>query len=281
MRVLVIGASGFLGSKLFVELGKKHEVFGTYLSSAKIKDMTNTCKLDLRNKSNIDYVLKKQRPELIADCSGLTKTDLCERERELAYETNVKGVKNLCDIASCKIVYFSTDFVFDGKKGLYSEVDLPNPINFYGLTKLLAEKIVLSSDSENLVVRVSGLFGLSKINDKFIQKMKERYVSGCIDLFSSPTYADDVCLNFGILAEHAGLLHFGGPERLSRYDMIKITSEILGINCTPIPVSSKEMRYIAPRPKDTSLKSSFFNPKKTKIRESLAKMREELNERIS
>jgi len=273
MKILIVGASGFLGSNFFIELKKKHDVIGTHFNNKNIENMR---KLDIRNKFEVLHLIRNEEPDLILDCDGLTTTDFCEKQKSVAYDINFKGIKNICETANCKVIYFSTDYVFDGQKGSYSETDIPNPINFYGLTKLLAEQRVLSTNLENLVVRVSGLYGLSEINNKFLNAFNEKNIKACIDLFSSPTFIDDLCLNFESLRKYSGIIHFGGPERVNRCEMLKMASKTFGFKCKIIPASYREMNFLARRPRDTSLISNIFNPSKTKIKDALLKMRREL-----
>ncbi|MCL2431662.1 SDR family oxidoreductase [Candidatus Bathycorpusculum sp.] len=278
MKILVVGASGFLGSRLFKELEKKYEVQGTYVKGGNLIP-SNFIKLDITDKNNIYSVLSSFAPDLVVDCSGITDTDLCEKEKETAFSTNVMGVKALCEISHTKIIYFSSDYVFDGAKGYYSEKDYPSPVNYYGLTKLIAENIVQSSNRNNLAVRVSGLYGFSALRDKFFDKLNKTKIYGCTDLYSSPTYIDDILSAFDQLQSQTGLVHFSGPERMSRFEFLKRASAYLNRDCTVTPILSKEMNFVAERPRDTSLISTVFGSKKTDVSSALSNIRDEKNAR--
>lgn len=272
MKIAVIGASGFLGSKVYAELQEEHEVVGTYFT----KPLDGLIRLDATDRDAVGSFMERQTPDLVLFCAGLTSTDFCEQHREAAFDANVKGARAVCETADCKVVYFSTDYVFDGEKGQYSEIDSPNPVNFYGITKLLAEQSVLSN-SNNLVIRVSGLFGVSELNNRFMEGIKTSQITACTDLFSSPTFIEDIPSNLGVLSEKKGILHFTGPERLSRYEFTTRVVERLGITTKVIPIQSKDAGFIARRPKDTSLVSNVFNTQMTELNSALSKMRRELN----
>ena len=133
MKILIIGASGFLGSSLFNFLKHTNDVIGTYNS----KPMTNLVALNLLDKRQIRNVLKLNNFDCLIICGGMTKPDICEVNKELAFKINVESIKYIKEMILTKIIYFSSDYVFDGPTGDYDENDTPNPINYYGTTKLL------------------------------------------------------------------------------------------------------------------------------------------------
>lgn len=260
MRTLIIGASGFLGKFLYDnwELG---EVYGTFFKN---KNNKKLLKLNLSEKEDIKKVIAQIKPDLVVHCGGLTNTDYCEENQKEAYEVNVESVENLMKIYSGKIIYFSTDYVFDGTTPPYDENKIPNPINYYGVTKLMAEKIILRGKN-NLVVRVSGLYGLCTGFNKFIDKFNnENVLKEFDDLISTPTYLNDILASFSIFLEKNGLLHFSGEESFSRYDFTKICINLLDLNNLIEKKKYISSASISKRPQDSSL-TSIYSIKKTPL----------------
>ena len=194
LKILITGASGLLGSKLS-ELATRqgHEVYSAYNQNRPLHG--NPIKLDVTSRDNIDQALEYSRPEIIFHVAALTKVDECERNKELAWKTNYEGPLNIMRAAEKTesfLVYCSTDYVFDGEKGLYSEGDKPDPINHYGYTKLKGERAIEEYGGEWTIVRPSVIYGAhqatGKVNfalwilDKLrkgeeVKVLKDQYVS--------------------------------------------------------------------------------------------------------
>ena len=165
------------------------------------------------------------------------------------------------------LVYISTDYVFDGERGFYSEDDVPNPVNYYGLTKLLGEVAVSSSLPDNsLIVRVSGLYGYSPTGKRnfgitALEKMlKNEEVKAFTDQYLSPTYVPFLAEKLLRLVERGseinGVVHVAG-ERVSRYEFALLLARILGRDQELVkPTSMEELRLPARRPRDSSLDTS-------------------------
>jgi len=193
-RVLIIGASGFLGSKLFSALSVESDVIGTFFS----RPALGLVYLNIQDKKQVSKLINKYNPHVIIACGGMTRPDECEKNQKRAYDVNVKGMNNLVECSKGKIIYISTDYVFSGEKGPYCEHDDPHPINYYGWTKYEAEKIVLKTDDNNLVLRVSGLYGYNERNNEFIETLIAKPVIYKADnCYSSNLFIDDVvnCIN--------------------------------------------------------------------------------------
>ncbi|MEM4619309.1 MAG: NAD(P)-dependent oxidoreductase, partial [Desulfurococcaceae archaeon] len=194
--------------------------------------------------------------------------DGCEVNRERAYRINYLATSAIARIAGkvkAFVVYVSTDYVFDGEKGMYKENDLPNPVNYYGFTKLLGEVAISSILPEtSLIVRTSGLYGYSPTGKKnfgiiSLEKLlKGEEVYAFYDQILSPTYVYALALELVKIVEKqiTGIIHLAG-ERLSRYEFARILAKVVGADESLIkPVSVDDVKLIAKRPKDSSLDTS-------------------------
>ena len=161
MKILITGASGLLGEKLAkFALKRGFEVYGTYMSNP--TSLENPIKLDLTDTAAVLSLCEKIRPDIIIACAAITDVDLCEREKDLATAVNAEAAGDLAQASKAigaHLVHVSTDYVFDGKKGMYSEDDEPKPINHYGYSKLLGEKKVASTAKSWCIARTSVVFG--------------------------------------------------------------------------------------------------------------------------
>lgn len=262
-KILIIGASGLLGSKAY-EIGKKkYQVFGTYLEH-KVDD-ENVIKLDVTKRNDVFKIIDKIKPDLVIDTHSITNVDYCETHQEEAWLVNVEGLKNVaeaCKVFGCKLVFISTDYVFDGTKTKYCEKDKPKPLNYYGKTKLIGEKIIEILDVNHLILRTSVLYGVGGFGKKpFVLWVIENLKSGneisvAIDQFNNPTLADNLAEIIYKLYEKdvSGLFHVVGKDNVSRYELALKVAGIFGLNEKLIkPVLSAELRQIAIRPKKLDL----------------------------
>ena len=179
MRLLITGSSGQLGITLQDLLAKYYEIVNT----TRHGNNSNTFNLDITNKIMLKEVLDATKPDLIINLAAMTNVDLCERDPSAAKRVNFSGVENICNLFDGKIIQISSDYVFDGKMGPYTEDDNTNPISIYGKTKLLAEKVVLNHNDENIVLRTNVLYSYnSKTNACFVNwvvrslKEKDKYL---------------------------------------------------------------------------------------------------------
>lgn len=267
MRTLIIGGSGFLGSRLALCMGRhcQSTFFNNRLSGDQIP-------LDLSDEKSIKRCLKRVNPELIIHCGGLTGTVYCEQNKTYATKVNVRGTKIILDKFGGKVIYFSSDYVFDGEAAPYDEKSQTNPLNHYGRTKLEAEKEVLRKDG-NLVLRLSGLYGINRRNNRFIQRLMSKRIGASMELVSTPTYVEDLVNSLPQLIEMEGTVHFSGEESFSRYDFLQRAIKGLGLN-TELYKIDRGVNVIK-RPKDSSLKS-LFSLKKTSVNDALTQMKIQL-----
>ena len=266
MKILVTGASSLPGYRFVREaLGRGHEVIGLHYSNPiPIKNEKLTkIRLDIRDIGSLSDVIVNERPDVIVHMAALGKVDLCEQDHDLAWSVTARPSIAIASIAK-KVrafpVYLSTDYVFDGISGGYREGDPPAPINYYGLVKLVGEIAFQSIGEGYAIVRASSIYGLGPGRMNFakflIMKLQNNEeVKALIDQYTTPSQATLLAKALMEIIERrlTGIFHVVG-ERLSRYDFAIKVSDKLGLDKTLIrPAKMEEMRWIAKRPKDSSL----------------------------
>ena len=262
MKLLIIGASGVLGSRLYNDaIKKKWNVLGTYCSH----ECEGLSYLDVRDKNSLEKAFSLSKPEVVVMAGGITNVDLCTLKPKLAKDVNIKGTLNLVKKMKeydSKLVYVSTDYIFDGKNGPYAETDKPNPLNKYGETKLEAENIIRSKLKNYLIVRTAHLYGVDNAKKNFTLKIihnmrNNKRVYAADDLYSTPTYSgllsDMLIKLIGKNAE--GIYHGAGREFINRYDYVNKIADVFGLEKDLIQkVKLKDLKLKAKRPKKGGLK---------------------------
>ena len=267
-RVLVTGSGGLLGSKLVKSLIKAgHEVIAIYRTHEP-PEMTGVApvKLDIINTEELRKLIIRVRPEAVIHAAAMTDVDGCERNKVGAWRVNVEATEAITKASkavNAYIIYVSTDYIFDGLKGLYVEDDLPNPINYYGLTKLLAEFIVKEVSDDYLIVRPSAIYGVSGSKLSFAEFVanslsRGEVIKALTDQFVSPTYNKFLAeaITEALEVKPRGILHVAGP-RLSRYDFALRIAEELKLPAELVKEGRvKDMvGWVARRPRDSSLRT--------------------------
>lgn len=263
-RILVIGGSGMLGQQL-VYLLKQHDfdVYATYHSEPINED--GFFPLDITNADDTVSFIEKIKPDAIVSTAAFTNVDKCEELKDTAFKINVTGTKNVALAAekvNAKMVYVSTDYIFNGEKGQYKETDKTDPIDYYGFTKLKGEQQVQNICSDFIIARTSVLYGIHKPN--FVTWMisefeQNKSISIVKDQIISPTHTLDLSEQLLALIEDdaRGIFHTAGGEIVSRYDFALKTAELFNFDVDLVqPTSMNEMNWVAKRPKDSSLNVS-------------------------
>lgn len=263
MKIAIIGASGRLGAALV----------RAYQSDFDVTSFERR-QLDLGQLDRVRDSLSEAKFELLINCAALTNVDYCESHRKEAFVVNAEAPRLLAEIAnkkSAKLVHFSTDYVFDGKKtDPYIEEDKAVPLSVYGESKLEGERRVLEVSSQHLVVRLSWVFGPDKPSfiDQIIQRARENdVVTAVADKFSAPTYTIDAAswLRLAVDKNANGLLHLANNGGCSWQEWAQYAVDVCRNLGLPLKaervgaVSLADMKnFIAQRPVHTVLSTAKF-----------------------
>jgi dTDP-4-dehydrorhamnose reductase len=267
MKLLITGASGLYGSKLAqMALSKNYEVYSTDIQSLSVYG--NFVKLDISGKAQVDETFKTIKPDVVVHAATLTDVDKCELNKELAWKVNVEGTKNIVEAAKNTgsfLIYISTDYVFGGEKGCYKETDTPNPINYYGVTKLKAEEIV-KTQKEYFIARPSVIYGSTPAAGKvnfalwLIETLRKgERVKIITDQWNTPTLNTNLAEMTLDVVENklTGIYHLCGATRLSRFEFAEQIADVFSLNKSLIDkVLSSQFTLPAKRPMDSSLDTS-------------------------
>ncbi len=266
-KILLTGASGFLGSVLLQKAAPSWETVGLFYEHPVAPlPHARTHRLDLTAEKDIRRFLRSEKPDVIIHAAAQTRVDLCEESPEACRRLNEAGTRTLAEAASelgSRLLYISTDLVFDGQKGLYAENDPTHPLSTYARTKLAAERIVQSACSNFVVVRIAIMYGRSPLNRySFSEWLRTSWEKGqptplFYDQYRTPIWVDNLAEALLELAEKdfVGVLHLAGSQRVDRVRFARILAQILGANKKLIvPKSMFDVPARAPRPKDVSLK---------------------------
>jgi dTDP-4-dehydrorhamnose reductase len=270
MRVLLTGASGQLGGYLLRELLREGSSIHAWSGSRTGQFLGVPWQLvDLADRDQVVAAFRQARPEFILHAGAMASVADCRRDPQRTYQVNTQGSALLAELAAqagARLLLVSTDLVFDGEKAPYREQDPPAPLSVYGRSKAEAEKAVLVAPRSS-VVRVSLLFGPSLIRrptffDQQLTALRERRA---ITLFTDEwrTPLSLLTAARGLLSilrsDHVGLLHMGGPERMSRFEMGRRLAGHLGADpAVMLPAERDSVSGAEPRPCDVSLDTAHW-----------------------
>lgn len=268
--VLITGSNGLLGQKLvrrFRSTGQYHVVATSFSPDRMEEEGYQFELMDITNPVEVDYVFSRHRPSVVIHTAALTQVDVCETKKKECWETNVQAVGNLLKSAAksrAHFIHLSSDFVFDGKSGPYSESDPVGPLNYYGISKLESEKEVMQYSGKWAIVRTSFVFGLnpSLARPNFVLWLRYALKEGQRikvnnDQFRTPTFVED--LAEGCLAlterEKSGIFHLAGGEYMSVLELAEKVAVSFGLDRNLIePVSSSDLNETGVRPLKAGLR---------------------------
>lgn len=268
MRVLLTGANGFLGYYLIRQLLQMgYEVIATGKGDCRFpyrqEENFIYAAMDLTDPFSTHDVFEKHKPETVVHAGAMCKPDECEQHQWQAYTVNVEGTLSVLQNAAeskCFFIFISTDFIFDGEAVMYAEEDKPNPVNFYGKTKLEAEEAVKEYEFDWAIVRTVLVYGkpvsgrsniLSVVKEKLEKGESYKVVD---DQVRTPTYVDDLVKGIIaiILKKATGIYHLSGKDILTPYQMACMTAEYLKLDRSLITrVTSENFTQPAKRPSKT------------------------------
>jgi dTDP-4-dehydrorhamnose reductase len=270
LKLLIIGGSGLVGSTLIEYALSNYQIHATYnKNSIQNMDVESTQIELLNDKTKIIDLIKSFGPDVVVHTAAHSSVDLCEINHKIADKLHIDVTQDIADICAklnSKLIYISTDAVFAGQLNKkYTEEDQPNPINYYGNTKLKAEKIVLLSNAKNVVVRTSVIYGWhkkSRFTNWILETIKnKKVVDPFIDQYNTPTLVDDFAKSIlrVITNDVSGLFHATGKTCINRYEFAVKLANSFSYNEDLIkPVTLIEKKQDAPRPVSTCLDSSKF-----------------------
>lgn len=216
--------------------------------------------VDFTSRDSVKRVILDFVPDVIINAAAYTNVDKSESERELAWKINVKGVEHIAEAArviDAHIIHLSTDYIFDGLNGPYTEADKPNPLGYYGRTKLASENALRISGTLHTIIRTNVLYGIIPngrldfvrwVVDAITKKQPIRIVT---DQFNNPTFIDDLVLAIAAIAREKrhGIYNIGGLELLSRYDFTRRIIDVFQLDAGFVtPIITEELHQPAKRP---------------------------------
>jgi dTDP-4-dehydrorhamnose reductase len=266
--VLTTGANGLLGQKLVQDFHPHYKVIACDLSPESLLSFPNLSyeSLDITNRRQLGFHISIYHPQIIINAAAYTDVDGCEIHKDKAWAVNAGGVRNLvsfCKEQKIKLIQLSTDYIFNGKDGPYSEDDSPDPVNFYGETKLESEKIIKESGVDFLIIRTNVLYGFGKnVKSNFLLWLLEKLsqnerIQIVTDQLNNPTLADNLslCILEIVNKNVSGTYHIAGSEYLSRYDFaMKVADKFNFDKNNILPAKTELLQQKAKRPYKGGLK---------------------------
>lgn len=267
-RILVTGSNGLLGQKLTDLCLSDPEV--VLIATSKgvnrhpLKEAFIYEDMDILKADQIEEIVVKHKPDVIIHTAAMTNVDTCESDHKNCYALNVEAVKiliNTCELHDIQLIHLSTDFVFDGENGPYAEDDKPNPLSYYGQTKLDAEELLKNSSCRWAILRTIIVYGI--VNDMSRSNIvlwaksaleKGSPINVVDDQWRMPTLAEDlaICCILAAKKNAQGVFNASGKDMLSIIELVRKVAEYWGLDQSLIkPISADSLNQTAKRPKRT------------------------------
>jgi len=266
MKVLITGCLGLLGQRVMTFSPPENDMLCTDLAdSTDIIPPQIYKKCDLLDRDALKQLVIDFEPDQVINCAAYTNVDGAEDEREVCWNGNVMTVENLIYAArkvNARILHISTDYIFDGKDGPYTENAVANPLGFYGRSKLAAENALRASPLEYTIVRTMVLYGKSRNNrPDFVgwlinQLQHDRPVNIVTDQIGNTTLNDDLALSIWevIKQDFCGIINIAGREIVSRHAFAQTIADVFDLDASLInPITTDELNQKAPRPLKSGL----------------------------
>ena len=263
-NILITGSNGLLGQRLIKFLSSKgaYNIYGVSRGENRIKnkDSFTYFDFDLTDSDKLISLIEEIQPDVIFNTAAMTNVDQCELNHEACDRINVEMVQTLAD--SCKrndihLIHISTDFIFNGEKGYYKEDDQPDPVNYYGLSKLRSEQIVKDTGIRYTILRTILVFGITdELKNNIvlwvIKSIRNKQTINIVtDQLRMPTFVDDLanaCI-YAFENDVTGVYHISGSRLLSIYDIALVVADTFKLDSTFIkPIPTSELSQPAKRP---------------------------------
>jgi dTDP-4-dehydrorhamnose reductase len=286
-RIMVIGANGLLGERLleFYKDNSNVELLCSSIEENSFTEGVEYIPLDITSNNDVRDAIKSFYPDVIINAAAFTNVDACETEKDSAWKVNVDGVDNLAKhaiISDAHLIHISTDYIFDGVSGPYDENALPNPMSYYGRTKLASENLLKNYDNNSTIIRINVLYGPGghgKID--FVRWVVdslrgEKVIRIVTDQVNNPTFTEDLVAGINSVIElgKSGLYNMGGAELLSRFEFTVKIADYFGLDKSLIQqIVTADLNQAAHRPLNSGLinlkAESQLNYKPRKIEHAL------------
>lgn len=257
MKIIVIGSTGQLGSDLMKTLKLDHQTIGLTHEDIEVTDY-NSC-----------LILRKYKPDVIINTAAFHKTDQCEEEPVKTFSVNALGTKNVTAISKeieAATAFISTDYIFDGSKNRpYTEDDIPNPINTYGISKLAGE-LYTKQNPKHYIIRLASLFGVAGASGKggnFVETMimkakKKETIKVVDDMWVSPTYTKDAATTIRKIMQLElpfGTYHASNQGYCTWFQFAREVFRLLHLKPDLSPIETRQLLTKAERPRFSALRS--------------------------
>lgn len=266
MRILVTGSNGLLGQKLVELISSSNDHLIATAKSSLVIDLPKGefHSLDVTDAASVERVIAQSKPDVIIHTAAMTQVDQCETEQEKCWLNNVQTVENLvkaCEKFSVRLIHLSTDFIFDGTHGPLDETEKPNPLSYYGKSKLAAEEVIQKSKIEWAILRTVLVFGVTKDMSRsnivlWVKKSLEegKSIQVVNDQWRTPTLAEDLAMGCYLAATKnaKGIYNISGETMMTPYEIAIATAEFFKLDASLIKkTDSTQFKQPAARPPKT------------------------------
>ena len=270
-KVLITGATGLLGLSLIKGKPPGFDIYAGYYNFPKAQlpaaNDARHIEFDIKDQKQVLGAFDEVRPDIVVHAASVGNVDYCERNQEEARKTNVEGSRNMIEASrrhNCAFLFMSSNAVFDGEKPPYGEEDDPNPIDYYGKTKLQTEQDLAGSGLKYAIARLITMYGWNHPLERqnpvswTLANLKQgKQINVVDDIYNNHLYADSAAWAVWAMVSKntQGIFHIAGSEIASRYELSRAVAKVFGLDERFIkPVKSSFFPSIAPRPKNTSYK---------------------------
>ena len=263
-NILITGAFGQLGEACIKQLSSRYNILAVDLFVPDDKQNAQSMALDISDPDAVAVVKDNFQPDVILNLAAMTNVDGCERNPEGAKSANVDAVKFLANGFKRHFIQISTDYIFDGNNGPYSEADIPNPISVYGQTKWEADQYLESTECIVTTLRPNVVYGYTKYTKASFVKWvvdslaAKKTINIVDDQWNNPTWTEALAdvIERVIDKRLLGTYHYGGDRVMNRYEFAHIIADIFELDASLIkPIKTVELNQDAPRPLKSGLKT--------------------------